>query len=80
MRPFAYITQNLTNLAEIPIGWADKWRSCDSVKSTSATRTLKISTKNSLYDYCDDVFFPFDCLKHCLLHFSGMRIADLIFF
>lgn len=57
MRPFAYITQNLTNLAEIPIGWADKWRSCDSVKSTSATRTLKISTKNSLYDYCDDVFF-----------------------
>lgn len=80
MRPFAYITQNLTNLAEIPIGWADKWRSCDSVKSTSATRTLKISTKNSLYDYCDVFFFPFDCLKHCLLHFSGMRIADLIFF
>lgn len=56
MRPVAYIKQNLTNLAEIPIGWADKWRSCDSVKSTSATRTLKISTKNSLYDYCD-VFF-----------------------
>lgn len=80
MRPFAYITQNLTNLAEIPIGWADKWRSCDSVKSTSATRTLKISTKNSLYDYCDVFFFPFDCLKHCLLHFSGMRNADLIFF
>lgn len=45
MRPVAYIKQNLTNLAEIPIGWADKWRSCDSVKSTSATRTLKIKYK-----------------------------------
>lgn len=57
MRPVAYIKQNLTNLAEIPIGWADQVEVCDSVKSTSATRTLKISSKNSLYDYCD-VFFP----------------------